>query len=136
MKTMLQIFNIYKNVLVLQSSLPSRMKRKRQYNWLQNIDYDPRPMKHRNVHSFEAMKSFTNNSDVKVSPPPVISSLLKKRYQPVPTAGSKGITKESEVSDRNGGIMKEKLEQFLKQTTLMPAPENFLSYLSFTNEEI
>lgn len=85
-------------------------------------------MKHRKVHSFEAMKSFTNNLDVKVSPPPVILSLLKKHYQPVPTAGSKGIKKESEVLDRNGGIMKEKLEQFLKQTTLMPTPENLLSY--------
>ena len=34
-------------------------------------------MKHRKVHSFEAMKTFTKNLDVKVSPPPP-KRLMKK----------------------------------------------------------
>lgn len=120
-------------LLYIKGSLPSGKKRKREYNWLQNIDYDPRPTKHRKVHSFKAMKTFTNNLNVKVSTPPVILSLLKKHY--LPTAGSKGFKKEPEVLERNCGIMKEKLEQFVKQTTML-TPDNFLSFLSFTNEEI
>ncbi|CAB4025357.1 Hypothetical predicted protein [Paramuricea clavata] len=73
------------------------------------------------------MKTFTNNLNVKVSPPPVILSLLKKHY--LTTAGSNGFKKEPEVLERNCGIMKEKLEQFVKQTTML-TPDNFLSFLS------
>ncbi|CAB4002542.1 Hypothetical predicted protein [Paramuricea clavata] len=102
---------------ILKGSLPSGKKRKREYNLLQNIDYDPRPTKHRKVHSFKAMKTFTNNLNVNVSPPPVILSLLKKHY--LLTAGSKGFKKEPEVLERNCAIMKEKLEQFVKQTTML-----------------
>ena len=111
---------ILTNGFVLKGSLPSKKKRKRQYNWLQDIDYDPRPMKHCKVHSFEAMKTFTNNLDVKVSPPPPVLSLLKKHYLPEPTAESKCTQKKPDVLDRNNGIMTEKLKQFLKQTTLVP----------------
>ena len=127
---------ILTNGFVLKGSLPSKKKRKRQYNWLQDIDYDPRPMKHRKVHSFETMNTFTNSLDVKVSPPPPVLSLLKKHYLPVPTAESKCTQQRPDVLDRNNGIMTKKLKQFLKQTTLVPTPENFLSCLGFTDEEI
>ena len=68
-------------------------------------------MKHRKIHSFAALDMLTKNLGTKVSPPPVILSLLKKQY--LPTAVSKGI-KESEAVERNDGIMKEKLELFKK----------------------
>ena len=74
----------------------------------------------------------TKNLDTKVSPPPVILFLLKKQY--LPAAVSKGV-KESEAVERNDDIMIEKLEQFKKQTSML-VPENFLSFLSFTSEEI
>jgi hypothetical protein len=91
-------------------------------------------MKHRKIRSFEAMKTFTNSLDSKLSPPPVILSLLKKQY--LPTAESKVIKKDSEDSNGNRGIMEVKVAQFSKETSMPVTPENFLSFLSFTTEEV
>lgn len=55
----------------------------------------------------------------------------------MPATEPKSLPKEPKDLERNGGVMKEKLEQFMKQTSgIVPEPDEFLSFLNFSNEEI
>lgn len=112
----------------------SKKKRKRVYNWLQSIEFDPRPKKFRKIHSTKKMRALIQDMGTKDSPPPVILSLLKKQH----LGDAKSEEKPNVPSVKESKcIMKKKLKEYLNAGPCkIPNPKKLLSFLNFTPEEI
>ncbi|XP_028394460.1 uncharacterized protein LOC114518654 [Dendronephthya gigantea] len=135
---------------IIKIKPPAGKKRKRNYTWLQNIDFDPRSPKHckvspmtkeRFTERLSAVSDTTSNNDS--SPPaPVILPLLQKLYLKKTDENHSGKESDSQTlcgkecsMNQSTGIMRQKVETYIREST-EKNPEKFRNMLYFTDGEI